>query len=348
MRGHRSRLVKSLAALMFLVIFGVVCEQVGRRHDHSRFPQVGRSVDIGGRTLNIYCSGNGSPTVVFDTFSHEAGYQWLAVQAAIATLTRACWYDRAGYGWSDPGPLYPTATAVATDLHALLRAANVAPPYVFVGPGDVTLQIRVYRRLYPSEVGGAVFVDGNDVIDRPTLPTYARSIAEQYVGSLAVPGAKMLCEVLPVAGRIGLIRASSVILGPRPTRSFGLTPSQQRELDLLSDNPTAFLHRSTGLCVQNESRKEAVDAGDLGDRPLVVLFSQHQMMRFGHGTSSARERDLKLAEALDEYERSTFQPRLAALSSRGRLVGVERPVDRDDVIRAVRDVVIEVQHVSRT
>jgi hypothetical protein len=91
MRGHRSRRVKSLAALMFLVIFGAVCEQVGRRHDHTRFPQVGRSVDIGGRTLNIYCSGNGSPTVVFDTFSHEAGYQWLAVQAAIATFTRACW-----------------------------------------------------------------------------------------------------------------------------------------------------------------------------------------------------------------------------------------------------------------
>ena len=32
------------------------------------------------------------------------GHSWLLVQPGVAKATRACWYDRAGYGWSDPAP----------------------------------------------------------------------------------------------------------------------------------------------------------------------------------------------------------------------------------------------------
>lgn len=39
-------------------------EQGQRAPDRERFPQVGRSVDIGGRTLNIGCSGSGYTAVI--------------------------------------------------------------------------------------------------------------------------------------------------------------------------------------------------------------------------------------------------------------------------------------------
>ncbi len=55
-----------------------------------------RLVDIGGRKLNLYCSGMGSPTVIFESPSGAAGWEWWAVQPKVAAKTRACTYDRAG------------------------------------------------------------------------------------------------------------------------------------------------------------------------------------------------------------------------------------------------------------
>ena len=64
------RLFKVLTGLAitvaFLVIAGIVYERVGRRHDRQRFTQIGKSFDVGGRTLNICCSGSGSPTVILE------------------------------------------------------------------------------------------------------------------------------------------------------------------------------------------------------------------------------------------------------------------------------------------
>jgi len=54
------------AVLLIAVVTGSTDEQIGQRRDRRRLPQIGRSVDIGGRTLNIYCSGNGSPVVILD------------------------------------------------------------------------------------------------------------------------------------------------------------------------------------------------------------------------------------------------------------------------------------------
>ena len=58
-----------------------------------------------GRRLNLYCTGSGSPTVVMDAGFGASAWLWVLVQPAVAGLTRVCSYDRAGEGWSDPGPL---------------------------------------------------------------------------------------------------------------------------------------------------------------------------------------------------------------------------------------------------
>src|SRR5688572_25141537 len=104
-KGRTKRALIGLTiGILIFVSAGIVYEQIGRRQDRMRYPQVGMSVDIGGRTLNIHCSGEGSPTVIFDTASHMSGYSWIATQAVVSKFSRACWYDRAWYGWSDPGP----------------------------------------------------------------------------------------------------------------------------------------------------------------------------------------------------------------------------------------------------
>ena len=100
--------------------------------------------------------------MVFEGAGHTAGYAWSGLQAEAAKFTRSCWYDRAGYGWSDPGPSPRTFRAIASDLHALLRAAGVPPPYVLVGATAGAFHVRVYNSLYPDEVAGAVLIHADD------------------------------------------------------------------------------------------------------------------------------------------------------------------------------------------
>ena len=62
-RDRWKRLVSFLLVLVLLAATsGFVYEKLGEWQDHKRFPQVGRSVDIGGRSLNIDCSGEAGPT----------------------------------------------------------------------------------------------------------------------------------------------------------------------------------------------------------------------------------------------------------------------------------------------
>lgn len=120
-----------------------------------------RLVDIGGRRMNIYCRGSGTPTVIMDAGLGDSTVSWAPVQPQIAIRTRVCSYDRAGLGFSDGSPLPSTARNIASDLHALLKAAGIAPPYVLVGHSAAGMYIRVFADRYPQEVVGMVSVDGS-------------------------------------------------------------------------------------------------------------------------------------------------------------------------------------------
>src|SRR5215469_11913056 len=119
-----------LMLLMLALLVGFTYEQVGRARDARQLPpRVGQAVDIGGRTLNLYCSGQGTPTVILETGGNSPGYEWLVPQSKMASFTRVCWYDRAGVGWSDPPSSPRTSTSIASDLHEALDRAQVSPPY---------------------------------------------------------------------------------------------------------------------------------------------------------------------------------------------------------------------------
>jgi pimeloyl-ACP methyl ester carboxylesterase len=125
----------------------------------SQFAVPQRLVDIGGRKLALHCSGTGSPTVVFESPSGGAGWEWWHVQPSVASKTRACTYDRAGYGFSDPSPRTADAANAVDDLHALLKAAGVAPPYVLVGNSFGGGAAQLFAWTHPDEVQGLVLVE---------------------------------------------------------------------------------------------------------------------------------------------------------------------------------------------
>src|SRR6266550_4677749 len=94
----------------------------------------GKLVDVGGRKLHLYCTGKGSPAVILEAGAGGFSIDWALVQPAMAKATRVCSYDRAGYGWSDPGPAWDTAERGARALETGVKKAGELAPYVLVGP----------------------------------------------------------------------------------------------------------------------------------------------------------------------------------------------------------------------
>ena len=83
--------------------------------------------------LNFYCTGRGSPTVVFDSGWGDWAPVWTIVQPEVAKWTRACSYDRAGAGFSDPGRMPRTSVRIAAELRSALHNAGIQGPYILVG-----------------------------------------------------------------------------------------------------------------------------------------------------------------------------------------------------------------------
>src|SRR5437764_6311490 len=97
------------------------------------YARPGRLVDAGGFRLNLYCMGKGSPTVVFDSGWGDWAPAWSKVQPQVAKWTRACSFDRAGTGFSEPGPMPRTSVRIAGELRTALHHAGVAGAYISDG-----------------------------------------------------------------------------------------------------------------------------------------------------------------------------------------------------------------------
>src|SRR4051812_32708693 len=98
-----------------------------------RNPPPGRLVAVNGHRLHVRATGGGSPTVVFDAALAGSSISWTFVQPQVERFARAVSYDRAGFGWSDAGPLPRTAGRIADELRVLLERAGEPPPYLLVG-----------------------------------------------------------------------------------------------------------------------------------------------------------------------------------------------------------------------
>src|SRR5213595_2961527 len=114
-----------------------------------------------GARLNFYCMGSGSPTVVFDSGWEDWAPAWSKVQPEVAKWTRTCSYDRAGAGFSDPGPMPRTSVRIAQELRTALHNAGVKGPYILVGSAFGGDNVRTFADLYMDEVAGLVMVDAD-------------------------------------------------------------------------------------------------------------------------------------------------------------------------------------------
>ena len=156
------RFVLALEALLLVILAfaGILYERRARDRDLRLYHPPGKLVDIGGYRLHLRCAGRGGPTVVLE-YGHQASYlNWYLVQPEIASFTRVCFYDRGGYGWSDPSPRPRVPSVMAEELHTLLHAAGERPPYILVAHSFGSFNAVMFAHKFPEEVSGLVLVDG--------------------------------------------------------------------------------------------------------------------------------------------------------------------------------------------
>lgn len=129
------------------------------------------SIDMGdGRHIHATCLGSGSPTVLFESGGEGSMLSWQKVQPAITAMTRTCFYDRAGMGYSDPPAKPITALNVTDDMRAVLARLGVKGPVVIVGHSIGGFYATVFADRFPGDVAGLVLVEpgfANQVDPRP-------------------------------------------------------------------------------------------------------------------------------------------------------------------------------------
>jgi pimeloyl-ACP methyl ester carboxylesterase len=316
---------RAVAGVAGVALVGALLfEHAGAWRDGRILTQVGRAVDIGGRRLNIHCTGAGSPTVVLVSGRTAPGYVWTPTQRGVSAFTRACWYDRADLGWSDAGPDPAWGDAAARDLHLLLRNAGLRPPLVLVGHSFGGHVVRLYHHAYRGEVSGMVLVDaahedagtiqGMPHRDRPAMPRWV-------IRSLST-----------VLGRLGMMRVLASDPGPAPAHwtaeEWDVLARLRRQRKMLVADAKVGPGRATDDLVRS--------AGGLEDMPLIVLTQ-------GAASSPSSAAPGVLSGWVE------LQRRLAARSRHGRQVLVRDsghgiPTEAPDaVIAAVRTIVAAVR-----
>ncbi|MEO7430782.1 MAG: alpha/beta hydrolase [Dokdonella sp.] len=295
------------------------------------YAEPGTLVDIGGgRHLNLRCTGAGSPTILLEAGLGMTSRTWATVQPMLARTNKVCAYDRAGFGFSEGGPVPRDLAAEAADLRALVVAAPIETPLVLVAHSWGTAIARAYARDHRSDLAGIVLLDPSPMNLAAVAPQSVKENA-QAIGQVSAFAVQ--CGSAARKGRLPATTAplASCIAPDDPHLPAALSASIRRyKLHV------GFWDATSGeLMGDLELSRQALPAGTpLGDTPLIVLTADGTF-----ALQPAHER-----KVLEEARTSTHAA-IVATSTRGerRLVSKSSHFIQQDqptaVVGAVGDVI---------
>lgn len=307
--------IVAVALPVGLLVLGFLYQIVASRSDWDRYPPPGELVDIGGYRLHLYCTGErkaDQPLVVIEAGSGSSSPDWVLVQPELAEFARVCTYDRAGLGWSDPGPEPRSSQRYASELHALLENSGEEPPFWFVAHSLGVHTVRIYADEHPEDVAGMVWVDAR--LPSGDIPYY-----EMTTGQLRLWEFLARLGFFRLVGKQAMQAQAPAIAEKIPDYPYPIVWS-----------PTYFETNRLQAMSDSESDKRARETGPFGDLPLVVIKSDVS------GLSSQLPPDeMEEAEAMLQ----AGQEGLATLSTNGQLLvavgsGHNIPVEDPEIIIA--------------
>jgi pimeloyl-ACP methyl ester carboxylesterase len=206
-KSKGARIVRvTMRVVLFLLVLAVVLAGAGTiwnamaiRHYEALAGVPGNLYQVDGRTMHIYCTGQGSPTVVLEDGLGNDWTIWAKNQPVLSKITRVCAYDRAGFGYSEARPGVRDSNAISHELHGLLQQAGITGPIILMGHSIAGIHMRNYTARYPEQVAGIVFIDGSTPQQDKYMPAAIEKKQRQYVA--------ILFPLVKFATEIGLMRA---------------------------------------------------------------------------------------------------------------------------------------------
>ncbi|KAJ3415763.1 hypothetical protein HDV05_004227 [Chytridiales sp. JEL 0842] len=149
-----------------------------RAIDHEDYPPPGVMVPIRNGTyrIHLHCVGGDNsndmtkgetnaqdtrpPTVILDAgIGVIPSVFWKNVMPEVSKETRVCAYYRAGYGWSDSGPLPQSPKRNALALKEALTGAGEKGPFILVGHSFGGFDMRFFAYAFVEEVVGLALLE---------------------------------------------------------------------------------------------------------------------------------------------------------------------------------------------
>jgi len=304
--------------VLVLAVAGFLYENIFEARDRRFNRMPGELVNVNGRKMHIDCTGEGSPTVILDAGLGDTYLSWRKVQPEIAKFARVCSYDRAGLGYSDSSSQPRTSRVIAQELHTLLQAAQIPPPYVLVGHSMGGYDVRLYVSLYRNDVAGLVLVDASHPDQENRFPRELKDMEGSW---------QREAEFL----------------------QYGMLFGIPRLLGLCDDDPMqraaecnwhSAKESAAEMKAFPQSAAETAATGSLGNMPLAVLSHDPEKPSAELPTDLAKSTN-------DTWEK--MQEELAHLSTRGTQTVAKNSahyiqLDRPElVVEAVRHVVEQVR-----
>jgi pimeloyl-ACP methyl ester carboxylesterase len=122
-------------------------------------------IDVGGFSLYYQCKGQGLPIIFIESGLGVAPSEpdwyalWQPFIERFSQENQVCFYERAGLGKSEKGPVPYTSFDVAERFNRLIQNANIVEPIVLVAHSIGGLHARAFHDLYSQKVAGVLLID---------------------------------------------------------------------------------------------------------------------------------------------------------------------------------------------
>jgi len=249
-------------------------QQIGLLLDAKVAPPAGDMAHVANRSVHLACRGHGPRTFLLDAGAGAGVFEWYRLQPLLAESGRVCAFDRAGLGWSDRVQGDQDGIAAADQLAALVKAAHIATPFVYVGHSLGANFAEVYQSRYPRDVAALVLLE-------PGVPA---DLLEDFHGSrkeaFAANACDASCYLAGAATAIGLVRLA--------TLSAGTKSLDERTRPIYRASAARPANMMTTIASLNATPKtayECLDIHSFGSTPVLVFASSATREPEGHETA---------------------------------------------------------------
>jgi pimeloyl-ACP methyl ester carboxylesterase len=250
-----------IAALVALAVY----QRVGLALDADFAPPPGEIVNVHGRAVHVACMGQGSRTYLLDAGAGAWSFEFARLQPRLAARARVCAFDRPGLGWSDEGLGRFDAASLTDEVHAIVEAAKIPKPFVYIGHSLGANIGEIYATRHPQEVAALVLIE----------PGFPKWLLEDFTGTresaMAIGACDWQCDAALLLGHLGLVRLAAAILEPG-AKSLPVPAARQYRAGL--SRPQTLRSIVATLQALPKTAHQIADIKSFGATPVLTLASE--------------------------------------------------------------------------